>query len=59
MHPIIGLLILIGAAAFVVFAFRQGMGTPRSGRDDDQSAVNLTGIGSGNHPPGDSGLGHS
>ena len=57
MHSIIGLLILIGAAAFVVFAFRQGMGTKRSGRKDDQSAVGM-GAGSGYHPPGDGGLGH-
>jgi hypothetical protein len=33
-HPIIGLLILIGIVGFVAFAFRQGMGVPRSGRED-------------------------
>ena len=32
MHLIIGLFILIGIATFVVFAFWQGMGVPRSGR---------------------------
>ena len=34
MHPIIGLLVLISLAAFVAFAFRRGMGVPRSGRND-------------------------
>ena len=58
MHPILGLLILIGVGAFVVFAFRQGMGTKRSGRTDDHSAVGM-GSGSGYHPPGDGGVGHS
>jgi|HubBroStandDraft_5_1064220.scaffolds.fasta_scaffold1793589_2 hypothetical protein len=58
MHSLIGLLILIGAAGFVVFAFRQGMGAKSSGREDDQSAVGM-GSGSGYHPPSDGGLGHS
>jgi hypothetical protein len=58
MHTVIGLLILIGAAAFVVFAFRQGMRAKRSGREDDQSAVGM-GSGSGYHHPGDGGFGHS
>jgi hypothetical protein len=58
MHSLIGLLILIGAAAFAVFAFRQGTSTKRSGRTDDQSAVGM-GSGSGYHHPGDGGLGHS
>jgi hypothetical protein len=38
MHPLIGMAILIGAAAFVVFAFRQGMRVPRSDRQDDLGA---------------------
>jgi hypothetical protein len=59
MHTVIGLSILIGTAAFVVFAFRQGLGAKRSGRVDDQSAVGM-GSGSGYHPPGgDGGSGHS
>ena len=41
MHAAIGLLILIGVAAFVVFAFRQGQGVKRDRREDDQSAVGV------------------
>jgi hypothetical protein len=41
MHAVIGFLILAGAAAFVVFAFGQGMGVRRSGRKDDGQAGDL------------------
>ena len=41
MHPILGLLILIGAGAFVVFAFRQGMGVRRDDRTDHQETVGV------------------
>jgi hypothetical protein len=58
MHFIIGLLILIGAGAFMVFAFRQGMGAKRSGRTDNHEAVNMR-AGSGYEHPGDGGFGHS
>jgi hypothetical protein len=57
MHAVIGLLILIGTAAFLVFAFRQGISTKPSGRVDDHSAINM-GSGNGYHPPGDGGFGH-
>jgi hypothetical protein len=41
MHTVIGLLILTGAAAFVVFAFRQGLGVRRDRREDDHPAVGV------------------
>jgi hypothetical protein len=41
MHSIIGLLILIGAGAFVFFAFRQSTGVRRSGRADNHEAVDV------------------
>jgi hypothetical protein len=60
MHAIIGLLILIGAAAFVVFAFCQGMGSNmgsrRSSREDDHAAVGVVRDGQ-IHQSGDSGCG--
>jgi hypothetical protein len=58
MHPLIGLLILLGAAAFIGFAFRQGMGVRRDRRSDDGAAMNIGGSDSGaSHHPGD-GPGH-
>jgi hypothetical protein len=52
MHPILGLLILIGAGAFVVFAFRQGMGAKRSGREDDDETVGVIRDGQSYQPGG-------
>ena len=57
MHPILGLLILIGAAAFVVFAFRQGLGVRRNRREDDHPAVGV-GRDSGFHHSDSGGFGH-
>jgi hypothetical protein len=58
MHTVMGLLILIGVGAFVVFAFRQGTGTKRSGRTDDHETVGvIRDIQS--HPSGDSGFGQN
>ena len=62
MHPLIGLSILFGAAAFIGFAFRQGMGVRRDHRRDhwrdDGAAMNMGGSDSGpSHRPGD-GSGH-
>jgi hypothetical protein len=57
MHAAVGLLILIGAAAFVVFAFRQGQGVRRDRREDDQSAVGIGRDGGFHHPDG-GGIGH-
>jgi hypothetical protein len=51
MHLIIGLFILIGIATFVVFAFWQGMGVPRSGREDYGPSVGSDG-GSGHSADG-------
>ncbi len=58
MHAVIGLLILIGAGAFVVFAFRQGTDTKRSGRTDDHEAVGII-RDAQSHQSGDSGFGQS
>jgi hypothetical protein len=57
MHAVIGLLILIGVGAFVVFAFRQGTGTKRSGRTDDHEAVGIIRDAQSHHF-GDGGFGH-
>jgi hypothetical protein len=58
MHPLIGSLILLGAAAFIGFAFRQGMGVRRDHQRDDGAAMNMGGSDSGpSHHPGD-GSGH-
>jgi hypothetical protein len=56
MHLIVGLLILSGIGAFVVFTFWQGMGIPRSGREDYGSGIG-SGGGGGNHSA-DGGFGH-
>jgi hypothetical protein len=58
MHPLIGLAILIGTAAFVVFAFRQGMGVIRDRREDDIPAMGVGSDSGPTHHSGD-GLGHS
>ncbi|MGA9005578.1 MAG: hypothetical protein WB495_01430 [Xanthobacteraceae bacterium] len=58
MHAAVGLLILIGVAAFVVFAFRQGQGIKRDRREDNQSAVNIGSDGGFHHSDG-GGFGHS
>ena len=58
MHPLIGLEILIWAAAFVVFAFRQGMGVIRDRREDNIPAMGM-GSDSGPTRNSDDGLGHS
>jgi hypothetical protein len=60
MHPLIGLAMLIGLGAFIVFAFRQGTRVPKSGRSDDQAAVNMLGSESGSSHHADfGGPGHS
>ncbi|MGA8322343.1 MAG: hypothetical protein WB774_16390 [Xanthobacteraceae bacterium] len=51
-------MILIGVAAFVVFAFRQGQGIKRDRREDNQSAVNIGSDGGFHHSDG-GGFGHS
>jgi hypothetical protein len=38
MHPLLGLLILIGLAAFIVFAFRKGLNVRRDDRPDRGAA---------------------
>jgi hypothetical protein len=58
MHAVIGFLILIGAGAFVVFAFRQGTAAKRSGRADDHEAVGII-RDVQSHQSGDSGFGQS
>jgi hypothetical protein len=58
MHAVVGLLILIGVAAFVVFAFRQGQRVKRDRREDNQSAVGV-GRDSGFHHTDGGGFGHS
>jgi hypothetical protein len=58
MHTVIGLLILVGAGAFVVFAFRQGTRTKRSGRTDDHETVGII-RDVQSHQSGDSGFGQS
>jgi len=62
MHSVIGLAILTGTAAFVVFAFRQGMRVRRDRRSDDIPAIGMgfgTGSGSGPSDHSGGGLGHS
>ncbi len=57
MHPILGLLILIGVFAFVVFAFRQGTRVWRDDRPD--RGAGYGGSDSGfTHHSGDGGFGH-
>jgi hypothetical protein len=58
MHSLVGLLILIGAGGFVVFAFRQGMGTKRSGRVDNHETVGIIRDGQ-SHQLGAGGFGQS
>jgi hypothetical protein len=58
MHAAVGLSILVGAAAFVVFAFRQGLGVRRDRREDDHPAVGI-GRDSGFHHTDGGGFGHS
>jgi hypothetical protein len=58
MHALIGLSILIGVAAFVTFAFRQGMGVRREHREDNMPALGV-GSDSGPHNHADGGgFGH-
>jgi hypothetical protein len=57
-HAVIGLLILVGAGAVVVFAFRHGTGTKRSGRTDDHEAVGII-RDAQSHQSGDSEFGQS
>jgi len=60
MHAFFGFLILLAIGAFVVFAFRQGVGVRRDGRRDDGAAFNLGSGGSdsgSSHHSGD-GFGH-
>ncbi len=57
MHPILGLLILIGVGAFAVFAFRQGTRVRRDDRPDH--GAGYSGSDSGfTHHSGDGGFGH-
>jgi hypothetical protein len=58
MHHVIGLAILIGTAAFVVFAFRHGLRVRRDRRSDDIPAMGM-GSGSGPSDHSGSGFGHS
>jgi hypothetical protein len=58
MHAVIGLLMLIGAGGFVVFAFRQGTGAKRSGRTDDHETVGVI-RDVQSHQSGDSGFGQN
>jgi hypothetical protein len=58
MHPLLGLLILAAMGAFLVFAFRQGMGVQRSRRRDDGEAWPLAGRDSGSSHDAGSGFGH-
>jgi hypothetical protein len=53
MHHVMGLAMLIGTAAFVVFAFRQGMSVRRDDRPDRGEADSLVG-----GPHHDGGAGH-
>jgi hypothetical protein len=59
MHSLIGLLILAGVAAFVGYAFRQGMGVRREHRRDDGSAFPIASDSGSSHHGADSGGGHS
>jgi len=60
MHALIGLSILIGIGAFVVFAFRQGMGVRRDDRRDDGPAFPVgSDSGPSHHDSGGGGFGHS
>jgi hypothetical protein len=56
MHPIVGLLILMSVAAFVVFAFRQGMRVRRDDRPDRSGAYGGDSQAGGSHHDG--GFGH-
>ena len=57
MHPILGLVMLLGVGAFIAFTFRQGMRVRRDSRPDSGS-----GYGGGDsgfsHGSGDGGVGH-
>jgi hypothetical protein len=56
MHPIIGLLILVGLGALIVFAFRQGLRVRPDNRPDHGPSV---GYGSdGSSHDGGGGFGH-
>jgi hypothetical protein len=57
MHALFGLLILSVVGAFLVFAFRQGMGVRRDARRDDGTAFNLGSGGSDSGPSHHSGDG--
>jgi hypothetical protein len=58
MHPILGLLILIGVGAFVVFAFRQGTRVRRDDRPDHGTAYGAGSDSGFTHHSGDGGFGH-
>jgi hypothetical protein len=57
MHPIFGLLILLGVAAFAVFAFRQGMSVRRDRRPDQSGAYGADSLIGGSHHDGGAGHG--
>ena len=57
MHPILGLLILIGVGAFVVFVFRQGTRVRPDDRPDRGSGYGGSDSGFSHHS-GDGGVGH-
>jgi hypothetical protein len=59
MHPLIGLLMLAATGAFLVFAFRQGMGVRRDDRDRHDGGYPGGASDAGpSHHSGDGGLGH-
>jgi hypothetical protein len=57
MHPLLGLLMLAGVGAFLVFAFRQGMGVRRDDRRDGGYPGGTSDLGPSHHS-GDGGFGH-
>jgi hypothetical protein len=58
MHPILGLLILIGVFAFAVFAFRQGTRVRRDDRPDRGAGYGGASDSGFTHHSGDGGFGH-
>jgi hypothetical protein len=58
MHPIFGLLTLIGLGAFIVFAFRQGTRVRPDDRPDRGSGYGGGSDSGFTHHSGDGGFGH-
>jgi hypothetical protein len=55
MHPILGLLMLLGIGAFVTFAFRKGLRVRPDDRPDRSGAYGTDSLGGSHH---DGGSGH-